>query len=124
MARPEPRDLMYLAMIICLAVAGGGHAFFALSTDVERKQRWFPYYVHVVALLFLIIPLASGSWWSATLASPFVALVDQMWIHQVRFCSMCGTYHPARWFGAATHCRQCGRRLGPEDGARAPASLR
>jgi hypothetical protein len=87
---------MYLATVLCLAVAWAGHAFFAFSSGVERKRRWFPYYLHAVSLLFLLIPLASGSWWAVTLAAPFVVLVDQMWVHQVRFCSRCGTYHPAR----------------------------
>jgi hypothetical protein len=116
---------MYLAVLLCLAVAGGGHAFFAFSRGVERKQRWFPYYMHAVALLFLLIPLASGSWWAVTVASPFVVLVDQMWIHQVRFCPRCDTYHPARgWVGAATRCRTCGQDLGPEHGAGAPPTPR
>jgi hypothetical protein len=116
---------MYLAGMLCLGIACSGHAFFAFSRGVERKQRLFPYYVHAVALLFLLIPVASGSWWAATLASPFVALVDQMWIHQVRFCPRCETYHPARgWRGAATSCRACGHDLGPKDGAGASLRLR
>ncbi len=112
---------MYLAVMLCLAVASGGHAFFAFSSRVERKRRWLPYYIHAVALLLLLIPVASGSWWATTLASPFVVLVDQMWIHQVRFCPRCGTYHPPRgWVGAATNCRTCGQDLPPEHGAGAP----
>jgi ribosomal protein L40E len=121
----ESRGLMYLAIVLCLAVAWGGYAFFAFSNGVERKRRCFPYYMHSVSLLFLLIPLASGSWWAVTLASPFVVLVDQMWVHQVRFCSRCGTYHPARgWSGAATRCRRCGNPLQPDDGASAPTNPR
>jgi hypothetical protein len=116
---------MYLAILLCAVVAWSGYAFFAHSHNVDRKRRWFPYYMHAVSLLFLMIPVASGSWWAATLATPFVVLVDQMWIHQVRFCPRCGTYHPARgWFGAATRCSTCGHALGPEDGAGAPTTPR
>jgi hypothetical protein len=122
---PGSGGLMYLAVLLCATVAWGGHAFFAFSSGVERRRRWFPYYAHAVSLLFLLIPVASGSWWAATLASPFVALVDQMWIRQVRFCPKCGTYHPARgWLGAAARCSSCGQALGPEDGVGTPTSPR
>jgi hypothetical protein len=115
------RGLMYLAIVLCLAVSWGGYAFFASSAGVERKRRWFPYYIHSVSLLFLLVLIAGRSWWAVTLAAPFVALVDQAWMHQVRFCSRCGSYHAARgWPGAATRCRSCGHALGPEDGAGAP----
>jgi hypothetical protein len=113
----DSHRLTYLAIVLCGAVACGGAAWFAFSSGVERKRRWFPSYVHAVSLLLLLIPIASGSWWAATLASPFIVLLDQMWVHQVRFCSRCGTYHPARgWHGAAVRCGKCGTALGPEDG--------
>jgi hypothetical protein len=116
--------LLYLTVIVSLAIAWGGHAFFTLSRGVERKQRWFPYYIHAVALLFLLILVFSGSWWAVTLVAPFVVLVDQMLIRQARFCPECEAYHPARgWGGAARRCRKCGHVLGPEHGAGVPAPV-
>src|SRR4051794_25708324 len=113
----ESRGLMYLAIVLCLAVAWGGHAFFAFSNGVGRKRRCFSFYMHSVSPLFLLIPPARGSPGAVTLASPFVVVVDQMWVHQVRFCSRGGPYHPARgWAGAATRCRTCGNSLQPDDG--------
>jgi hypothetical protein len=101
---------MYLPLVICLAVGCGGYVFFVSSTRVLRKQRWFPYYIHLLSLLLLLIPVATGSWWAMTVALPFVALMDQWLIQRVRFCSHCGSYHLDRgWSGAATYCRRCGQ---------------
>ena len=114
---PGIRGLMYLPIILCLSGAWAGHSFFASRAPIDRKQRWFPYYIHSVSVLFLLIPLASGSWWATTITLPLVALIDQMWIHQARFCSQCGAYHPARgWPGPASRCRLCGHALVPEVG--------
>ena len=103
-----PAPFFYATLAALLLASLGGYAYFASDRPVRERRRWFPAYMHLCSAIFLIVPVTLGSWPASVVFAPIVALLDRMWLVQVRFCDSCGQYHPARGLpGPYKSCTRC-----------------
>ncbi len=90
---------------------------FQISKNVRFKKKWFPRFIVLGAVLFLLffssrMLLSSRSLdflpWLAVVI-PFLALICYVNLRFTKFCDHCGaTLHSTNWFSRMRFCTKCG----------------
>ncbi len=106
------------------AVLGiGGFIVFYLQKDQAFKRKWFPRFVILGAVLFVLfattLMVLQRRSFSAlgilVLLVPMVSLIAYLNIKFTKFCSNCGaTIIDNNWFSPMRFCSKCGAKLAPD----------
>lgn len=91
----------------------GAFLYFLLSTNIERKKKYFKPFLIRASLLFFgfiwIMDLPSSA---LTFATPAAVLIAYINAKMTRFCERCGkTVIPLFSFSPPRHCSHCGEKL-------------
>ena len=90
---------------------------FFLGKDTALKRKWFPRFIVLAGVLFVIFSttimvLGSQSWWSLGIllvVVPAVAVISYLNIKMTKFCDKCGaTLINSNWFSPMRFCSKCG----------------
>ncbi len=112
-----PNDLDSIIFGVWILFAVSGFIFFYVTRDAALKRRVFPWYVCLVAVLFLGLVAANGaSLGLLVIAAPLVALITFFNARRTRFCDSCGrtvTSHLS--FERPRICSKCGAPLDTRD---------
>jgi hypothetical protein len=106
---------------IVLGVAG--FFLFYVGRDVAFKRKWFPRFIVLVGILFVLFSttlmvLSSrslGALGILVLVIPATALISYLNIKFTKFCDKCGvTIYAQNWFVPMRFCSKCGAELNPK----------
>ncbi|APW64292.1 zinc ribbon domain-containing protein [Paludisphaera borealis] len=98
----------------------GGFLVFYLGRDVAFKRKWFPRYILLVGVLFVLFSttlmvLSSrslGALGMLVFVIPATALISYLNIKFTYFCNQCGaTLHNQNWLNPMRFCSKCGAEL-------------
>ena len=106
---------------IVLGVAG--FFFFYVGRNVAFKRKWFPRFIVLAGVLFVLFSttlmvLSSrslGTLGILVLVIPATALISYLNIKFTKFCDKCGvTIYAQNWFVPMRLCSKCGAELNPK----------
>ena len=109
---------LFVATWIVLGIIG--FATFFLNRDAALKRKWFPRYIVLVGILFVLFVTAeavAGAKSSASpgmlvLMVPTVVLISYLNLKFTKFCDECGdTIIEQNWFSPTRFCSKCGAKL-------------
>jgi hypothetical protein len=93
---------------------------FFLGKNTALKRKWFPRFMVLAGVLFVIFTttfavLGSKTWLSLgilVITVPAVALISYLNIKMTKFCDKCGaTLINSNWFSPMRFCSKCGAAL-------------
>ncbi len=102
-------------------------SFFHLGKDAALKRKWFPRFVILVAVLFVLFSSALTALSSPSLGDmkllvvvlPVISLITYLNIKLTKFCGKCGaTLYPQSFLTPSKFCPKCGAELDPKPGVR------
>jgi hypothetical protein len=109
---------LFIGTWIVLVIVG--FVVFVLGRDTALKRKWFPRFIILVGMLFVIFStslavLGSETWVALgilLLTVPAVALISYLNIKMTKFCDQCGaTLINSNWFSPMRFCSKCGAAL-------------
>ncbi len=103
--------LVFFATWVLLGIAG--FYLFYLGNDVAFKRKWFPRWIALIGVLFvLFIALTGFPMQMLLFAIPAILLISFVNIRQTRFCSSCGRMlWDSTPFSRPDFCSKCGAKL-------------
>jgi hypothetical protein len=104
----------WIALGVC------GFVAFYLPRDASFKRKWFPRFIILVGVLFVLFSTTLVVLESRSLSElgvlvilvPAVAVISFLNMRFTRFCSKCGaTTYDVNWFSPTRFCSKCGAEL-------------
>jgi hypothetical protein len=99
--------------VVWIALGAAGFFLFYVSKNVRFKRRFFPWYVILTSLLFILFGLGIGFPLRMLLIMvPVLGLIACLNIISTKFCDNCGrTLTNQAWFTKVEYCAKCGAKL-------------
>lgn len=93
---------------------------FFVGKNTALKRRWWPRFILLVGVLFIVFStllavIGSKTWWSLGvlfITVPAVTLISYLNLKMTKFCDKCGaTLINSNWLSALRFCSKCGAEL-------------
>jgi hypothetical protein len=113
-----PLTGLFVATWVVLGITG--FIFFFLNRDAALKRKWFPRYITLAGVLFVLYVTAMTVAGSPSFPSlgvlvlvvPMVVLISYLNLKFTKFCNQCGaTIIEQNWFSPTRFCSKCGNKL-------------
>ncbi len=110
--------VLFVATWVVLGVTG--FIVFFLSRDAAFKRKWFPRYIVLTGVLFVLFVSAMtvagsnsfASLWMLVFVVPALTLICYLNLKFTKFCGKCGaTIVDHNWFSPTRFCSKCGAKL-------------
>ena len=106
-------DIFPVFFVVWIVLGITGFFLFYVSKNVQFKRKYFPWYVILGGVIFVLFGLGMGLPVAMLfIMLPVVTLITLLNIKSTRFCDNCGrTIINQMWFSKVEYCAKCGAKL-------------